>query len=540
MDARDVEVWGASLPGASLPGAGPLCASPSVATAPDTDAPAAAPALVLAHRHGVTQARGPTHHRAGYRDGGDVGGPGPGIFFEWAWDGRQLDAVTDRYGFHPAFVFHAPERMGISPSVTALLEAGAPRELDDAALAVFLRLGFFIGEDTPFRAIRALPPAAQLRWRDGRCVSHSWRRGGPPAPFTGSRDAALDAMGELVQSAVERLRPAPGERALLPLSGGRDSRHLLLALCRAGTPPAACITLHRYPPASDDDVPVAAEVARALGIPHHLLPLARDRLGAEMRKNAATGYCADEHDWFLPLAEHVRRGNYDVVYDGIAGDVLSAGLFLTPERHRLFAEGAFGALAEHLLGGEGYLPGLLPPPLYRRWSRALAVEHLARELARHAMAPNPTGQFFFWNRTRREIALAPWALLAGPARVVAPFLNDAVYDFLATLPASLLFDHTFHDEAIRRYYPEHAALRYASGSARPSTDRAPARQFARALLALLARPGARPPLVRRRYVAPRLLRALAHPGYANDTQSLVTLALYLMQVGTVSAGAAAT
>jgi hypothetical protein len=52
----------------------------------------------------------------------------------------------------------------ISSSIPRLIEAGAPIEVDEPALAVFLRLGFFIGDDTPYKHIRALPPGATLVW----------------------------------------------------------------------------------------------------------------------------------------------------------------------------------------------------------------------------------------------------------------------------------------------------------------------------------------------------------------------------------------
>jgi hypothetical protein len=37
---------------------------------------------------------------------------------------------------------------------------------------VFLRLGFFLSEDTPFAAIRALPPGGKLIW--SRRASSRW------------------------------------------------------------------------------------------------------------------------------------------------------------------------------------------------------------------------------------------------------------------------------------------------------------------------------------------------------------------------------
>jgi asparagine synthetase B (glutamine-hydrolysing) len=83
---------------------------------------------------------------------------------------RRLTVQRDRFGVQPLFWNATPTSVRISPSIDALLAAGAPAELDDAAMAVFLRIGFFVGDDTPFAAIRALP-------RPVRSVDPgSWRR----------------------------------------------------------------------------------------------------------------------------------------------------------------------------------------------------------------------------------------------------------------------------------------------------------------------------------------------------------------------------
>ena len=90
---------------------------------------------------------------------------------------------------------------------------------------------------------------------------------------------------------------------------------------------------------------------------------------------------------------------------------------------------------------------------------------LSRYLAKYANAPNPLAQFLFWNRTRREIALRPWSILANnQTRVFAPYLAHQVYDFLAGLPASYLSEGQFHLEAINSFYPKYAWLPFESKS----------------------------------------------------------------------------
>ena len=68
---------------------------------------------------------------------------------------------------------------------------------------------------------------------------------------------------------------------------------------------------------------------------------------------------------------------------------------------------------------------LLTPAGYQRFGFDLAVASVASELAQHAAAPNPVGSFFFWNRTRREIALSPYAMVNGVRRSTHPFWTTA-------------------------------------------------------------------------------------------------------------------
>lgn len=71
---------------------------------------------------------------------------------------QALRVQNDRYGFYPLYYFIRPGEVCVSPSLVQLLSEGAPTAPDVAALAVFLRVGWFIGEDTPFQHIRAFPP----------------------------------------------------------------------------------------------------------------------------------------------------------------------------------------------------------------------------------------------------------------------------------------------------------------------------------------------------------------------------------------------
>jgi asparagine synthase (glutamine-hydrolysing) len=86
-----------------------------------------------------------------------------GIYAGWTSAGRDVTLEQDRYGFYPLFSWITDARRTIATDIPALLRAGAPRALDFDALSVFLRVGFFLGDDTPFRSIRAVGGARVRR-----------------------------------------------------------------------------------------------------------------------------------------------------------------------------------------------------------------------------------------------------------------------------------------------------------------------------------------------------------------------------------------
>ena len=443
---------------------------------PDTGGESAvdSPYLLVMRRNGGDEIRGQASAAFGHRLPSISQSVPDGIFAGWHWDGTRLVVDNDRYGFFPLFWFRlADGGVGISPSLERLVELGASTRFDIEALAVFFRLGHFLGDDTPFSAIKTVPPNALFVWENG----HLECRGRPPAIAQPAKISKADAVQRYIQlfaQAMSRRMPESDNFAV-PISGGRDSRHILLELRRAGTAPAVCVSANDNPPNPNVDPEVAATLCRELGFRHVVIGQQLSLLSAELRKNRETHFCASAHGWYLALADFVN-GRFDCAYDGIAGDVLSQSSFLDAHLNATFHTGDVHAITAELLARYGTsmsaagVQGLLKSELRPAADPQVAHQRLAREVAKHLDAPNPIASFILWNRTRREIALAPYGLLHGVGRVYAPYLDHDLFDFMVTLPASMLMDRTFHDAAIAQAYPAFAHVPYADNKRAPRTD----------------------------------------------------------------------
>lgn len=403
----------------------------------------------------------------GARFPGSQPGIDDGIFVEWRWDGDTLTVENDRYGIYPLFYCAKPDSIWISPSFEDVARGNSARIPDDAALAVFHRMGHFVGEDTAFGDVKFLPPDSVLTWRQGTLAISSRPFRINAAGHGLGFDDTVEAYRERFARAITRRLPKQ-PRFTVPISGGRDSRHILLELARQGAVPASCPTLHYRPPATNQDIEVARVLTQRLGIRHDELARPSSYFEASLKDVRLTNHCGGGHGWVMPLASHAA-GRFDELYDGLAGSVLSGGFMLAEDKLRLFREGRFEALARRILGeaqNEQALQRLLAPASYAAWSLEAAAARLVPELQRHADRPNPVLSFVFWNRTRRCVGSIPYAILHQVPVVHTPYLDHEVFDLLYELEPSFVEDNRLHDEVIRRAYAPFADVPYEDKKAR--------------------------------------------------------------------------
>lgn len=414
---------------------------------------------------GAAVQRGPTDWTSGPDLPANIGR----LFARWHWDGTLLTAEVDADGFYSLFVYAKGDEVMISHSLLALVAAGADPAPDLRALAVFHRIGVFINDDTPLAHIRTLSPGGMLRWQAGRLTI----TGGVQIPRAQSitREAAVDGMISLFRQSMQRILAAHDGPLTVPLSGGRDSRHILLEMLHQGRTPRACVTFHHNGAQMNNEALAARAVATRAGVRHDVLGHARPRLADALRTMAMTSLCADEHAQMMPLHDYMLDVG-GAGFDGIAGDILTNPDNDAETFYRLAQKGDFTGIARGMTSGHARVIsrpewGQGAGPLYSPGMDEEVEAYIGAAIAQYAHAPDPYQMFWMYHRTRREINFVPQAILSPANLVFCPYLDPDFVRFCLSLPYSVTRDQMLHDDAIARAYPGFADIPFAAGFRAP-------------------------------------------------------------------------
>jgi len=431
-----------------------------------------------------------------------------GVYARWDWNGQALTVRNDRYGYYPLYYYQTDDEIAISSSLLKILNFCGSPKLNYSALSVFLRIGFFLRGDTPFENIKAFPPNVNYIWPKEASVPETHYS--IAKPLHTSRDDAIDGFIDLFHKAITKRLPQD-DHFVVPISGGRDSRHILLELLQQGRSPKFCITHHHFPTRSDEDVRVATILLKEVNIEHVKILQNQSRFQNELRKNIMTNFCSDEHTHTLVMADYLKSKTH-IMYDGIAGMLAESYLF-DPKQCEQFRTGKFDQLSDALFEKfgpeESILKRILNEESYNMLSLESAKERLIEELKGHRDAPFPISSFHFWNRTRREINLIPYAIFDGIPTVYSPYLDYELCPFLMSLPENILIDRTFHTETIQRSYPQYADIPFSNPHPEKPDSRDHVNQYTREfVMHSLKRMQFKSRFIKDRYIMLRALRGL--------------------------------
>ena len=275
--------------------------------------------------------------------------------------------------------------------------------------------------------------------------------------FAATRVANAAQIEELVTEAV---RNALGsQRPMVLLSGGRDSRLILLVMRKLAIRPSAVLTLAQR--GAQSDAAVAARFAAAVGEPiERVAPLSFDG-SRELDRHAMQSFQSLEHEWFMAISQMVRARGHNLygglngggVTDGIGAGVLSTGSLLHPEAMLLWKdrriEDLFDWTAAH---GSGVSAGFLAAARAEGVSlaeRDAVVNEFAGVMRSLESTPNPLGMYSLLHWTRRGIGASAYGQL--PHELVrTPLFDEHLCRALAAMDGKEALAADWRETMLRR------------------------------------------------------------------------------------------
>jgi hypothetical protein len=184
---------------------------------------------------------------------------------------RSLELLTDVLATRQLWYVHTSDLFAASTSQRALVMLLGSFDLDRETVAWMLSAGHLCGRSWDTR-IRRLRGDCRLVLDRGRWTVAIHERPAVRDPLPADDAAHVDLLRQAILDTCASL-DLPREEWLLPLSGGMDSRVLLLGLLEAGAAPR-CVTWGERSSLLDpqNDAFIARQLARTYGLDHTYRP----------------------------------------------------------------------------------------------------------------------------------------------------------------------------------------------------------------------------------------------------------------------------
>lgn len=201
-------------------------------------------------------------------------------FFSFAIaEGNRILAFVDRIRSYPLFYALQEEKLFLGDNPYEIQRRLGSRQIDPVSLAEFLLTGYVIGDSTFDPRIKQLPAGEILLCED---INSKWHISRTPYYWFHHHDFFQHDL-EILQNvheaemdkAVSRLMAyAAGSMIAVPLSGGYDSRFVLMTLKRLKYPRLLAFS---YGLPGNPEAETSRSVAEHLGVPWHFVPYSPEK-----------------------------------------------------------------------------------------------------------------------------------------------------------------------------------------------------------------------------------------------------------------------
>lgn len=193
-----------------------------------------------------------------------------GMFAFAVWDRRkhQLLLARDRVGKKPLFYCHRDGVLSFASELRALMrDRTIPREIDHHAMDCYLAWQYIPAPMSVYRAVRKLPPASTLVYRDGNVrTDRYWRLDYSQKTSAGTEEIKEEILSHIRRATRRRMVADVPVGAFL--SGGIDSSAIVAAMAETSTKPVKTFSIG-FENEKFNELPAARMIAEQFGTEHH-------------------------------------------------------------------------------------------------------------------------------------------------------------------------------------------------------------------------------------------------------------------------------
>ncbi len=371
-------------------------------------------------------------------------------FVFWDQDQALLWIGTDRYGLRPFYYCHRDGELAFATESDWLVRHSVKKfSVNYSAVCQYICLRHPFGDETLFQEIRRLPQGRVLRYSvkedQLRSVPHFSYLSFRPEPSLTVEQVLAEAPARFMAALNRQVNGA--KKALLPLSGGYDSRIIACGLNLLGVELMTYTTHKDY--GWTTDTVAAAEVAKLLGTDHHYQSLPRNYLACyHQRKCRLVNFETSYHPWVVNLLTMLPE-NPLPCFDGLGGDACLGGSEVLPQFWRLWRKEDYRQLLTvYFRWYKTHFEQLITAK-YHATIKQLAHKKIRSEL--NKLKGNPNGLIYLGlrNFTRRAIALSTFGIIGHQQSVRTPFFDPQFFEWTLSIPVRLKVQSKIYDQIFR-------------------------------------------------------------------------------------------
>ena len=257
-----------------------------------------------------------------------------GLFSVIIEDNNTVLMAVDRSRCFPLFYTLKNNDLIISDSIEPVLEKLDSKEMYDAASITFLAAGYVTGNRTLIKNIFQVQPGEYIYFKNGKIIKSFYHTFIPDRITEQPADKLANNFIKYIESIGERTAKILKDKvAVVPLSGGYDSRLVVSILKKTGINNVICFTYGRK---SNYEIVISRKVAEKLGYKwlyvEYNYELIKDYLDSPLFReyykysaNYSSMFFMQEYFALKFLNENRLIPDNSVFMPGHSGDVLAGG-----------------------------------------------------------------------------------------------------------------------------------------------------------------------------------------------------------------------